>query len=209
MRLTQLVPLSNRTSFNQMTDTSVETNWPQALWYQQHKISIYCLNPVLLFSLLTHDSPENRSQSSPLMFSGMPCSTSSLVLSVRYMHTPWPYSVKWFLQACSFRNSLAWNMSIKRATHLLPWLQLHKCWCRRLTLKISAGKEAKPVNFINFLFSDWKCGAFNEYKSFGLDNLTCKIPPEMTRILLWMQNVHVFARFTCILLWRTDTVWLN
>ncbi len=108
---------------------------------QDDQVSYVLLESSLVL-IVTHDSPENRSQSSPLMFSGMPCSTSSLVLSVRYMHTPWPYSVKWFLQACSFRNSLAWNMSIKRATHLLPWLQLHKCWWRR----ISAGTEAKPVN---------------------------------------------------------------
>lgn len=62
------------------------------------------------------NSPENRSQRSPLMFSGMPCSTSSLVFSVRYIHNPWPYSAKWFFQACSFRNSLAWMHLRERMT---------------------------------------------------------------------------------------------
>lgn len=73
--------------------------------------------------------------------------------------------------------------------------RLQKCWCGKLWL----GKEAKPVNrgllFIHFLFWNLKCGAFNVYKSFRLDNLASKIPPKMTRILFWMQNAYVFARF--------------
>lgn len=32
--------LSNLTCFNKMTDKCVENNWPQALIYQQHKISL-------------------------------------------------------------------------------------------------------------------------------------------------------------------------
>lgn len=54
-------------------------------------------------------SPEKSSHSSPLMLSGIPWRTSSLVFSVRYIHTPCPYSVKWFFHACSFMNSFAWE----------------------------------------------------------------------------------------------------
>lgn len=52
-------------------------------------------------------SPEKRSHRSPLMLSGIPLRTRSLVFSVRYMHTPCPYSAKWFFHDCSFRNSFA------------------------------------------------------------------------------------------------------
>lgn len=57
---------------------------------------------------LPFSSPEKSSQSSPLMLSGIPLRTSSFVFSVRYIHTPCPYSVKWFFHACSFMNSFAW-----------------------------------------------------------------------------------------------------
>lgn len=68
--------------------------------------------------------PEKSSHSSPLMLSGIPLRTSSLVLSVRYMHTPCPYSAKWFFHACSFRNSFAWAVKQKQKNYVKQWGRL-------------------------------------------------------------------------------------
>lgn len=54
-------------------------------------------------------APEKRSQSSPRRLSGMPFSTSSRILAVRYMHTPRPNSKKWMFHDSSFIFSLAWG----------------------------------------------------------------------------------------------------
>lgn len=59
--------------------------------------------------------PEKRSHSSPRRFSGIPFCTSSLVLAVRYIHIPLPYSKKWMFQDSSFIFSFAFkgtNMAI-------------------------------------------------------------------------------------------------
>lgn len=82
--------------------------------------------------------PEKSSQSSPLMLSGMPLSTRSLVFSVRYIQTPWPYSAKWIFQACSFRNSLAYK---KRKAGIKMQFLFLTLWPTKI---LSAKKPAIP-----------------------------------------------------------------
>lgn len=60
-------------------------------------------------SILHNILPEKRSHSSPRRFSGIPFCTSSLVLVVRYMHIPLPYSKKWMFQDSSFIFSFAFT----------------------------------------------------------------------------------------------------
>lgn len=107
-------------------------------------------------------SPEKSNQSSPLMLSGIPLRTSSLVFSVRYIHTPCPYSAKWFFHACSFRNSLAWTGTRKTLWYIYycctlffsPKNLLHLLSKRlKLCTKIPGFKWHTPENRTILLYS--------------------------------------------------------
>ena len=50
----------------------------------------------------------------------MPFSTSSLILAVRYIHTPRPYSKKWMFHDSSFIFSLAWGKG-SREPGVVTW----------------------------------------------------------------------------------------